>query len=102
MLSKGPIKNELAPPPIASANPTAAEVLRIWAAPDAPHELTLRTQWDDPGAWGILLVDLARYVAQAYGQNGVDPARALRRIRELFDAEWESPTSEARDITPGR
>jgi hypothetical protein len=65
------------------------------------HQLTLKTQWDDPGAWGLLLVDIARHAAQAYARNGVGRDQALARIKELFDAEWSRPTTEARDLTDG-
>lgn len=56
---------ELAPPPVASSRADAVEVLRVWAAPDAPQQLTLRTCREDLGAWGLLLVDVARQAAHA-------------------------------------
>jgi hypothetical protein len=90
---------ELDPPPIATENREAVELLRVWAAPGSPQQLSLRTCWKDPGAWGLLLVDVARHAAAGYGRDGHDPSDALRRIRELFDAEWSSPTSTAEDLT---
>ncbi len=93
-------RNALETPPIARGDPQAVEVLRVWAAPGSPQQLTLRTTWRDAGAWGLLLVDVARHVAKAYAQEGQDPRVALARIREFFDAEWQSPTDEPRDITP--
>jgi hypothetical protein len=95
-------RRELAPPPLAQVQSGSVEVLRVWAVPDGPQQVTLITQWDDPGAWGLLLVDVARHAALAYGRNGVDRARALARIKELFDAEWTSPTSQAKDLTDGQ
>jgi hypothetical protein len=92
---------ELTPPPIAVAQPKSVEILRVWAVPDGPQQVTLITQWDDPGIWGLLLVDIARHAAQAYARNGEDRARALARIKELFDAEWSSPTTETKDLTDG-
>jgi hypothetical protein len=92
---------ELAPPPIAVAQPKSVEILRVWAVPDGPQQVTLKTQWDDPGIWGLLLVDIARHAAQAYARNGADRARALARIKELFDAEWASPTTDTKDLTDG-
>jgi hypothetical protein len=91
----------LKPPPIATTHPKAVEVLRVWADPNGPQQVTLITQWDDPGIWGLLLVDIARHAAQAYARNGEDRARALARIKELFDAEWSSPTTETKDLTDG-
>lgn len=90
---------DLEPPPIASTNPEAVELLRVWAAPGRPQQLTLRTTWKDPGAWGLLLADIARHAAQAYAREGQETAEVLRRIRELFDAEWSSPTDDPKDLT---
>jgi hypothetical protein len=92
-------KNSLAVPPVANENAAAVEVLRVWAAPGSAQQLTLRTAWEDPGAWGLLLVDVARHVAQAYKAEGRNPDEVLKRIRELWDAEWSSPTDEPQDIT---
>ncbi len=47
----------------------------------------------------ILLVDIARHVANAYAQGGIPMDVALRRMKNLFDAEWSRPTGTARDIT---
>jgi uncharacterized protein DUF5076 len=90
---------ELDPPPVAATNSEAIEILRVWAAPEAPQQLTLRTCWKDPGAWGLLLADVARHAAQACERDGRNLDDVLRRIRELFDAEWSAPTSTAEDLT---
>jgi len=94
-------KRELAPPPIAVSHPKSVEILRAWADPDGPQQVTLITQWEDPGMRGLMLADIARHVAQAYARDGVDRARALARIKELFDAEWTSPTTKLKDLTDG-
>lgn len=99
MIGRHKQNRELNSPPIADANAEATEILRVWAAPGSPQQLTLRTCWSDPGAWGLLLVDIARHAAQAYEREGQDPEEVLRRIRELFDAEWESATSDSEDLT---
>ena len=40
-----------------------------------------------------MLVDIARHVAKAYENTGdLSEEAALKRIKELFDAEWASPT----------
>ena len=41
MFGKKPMQ-ELAVPPIANSNPKAVEVLRVWAVPGQPQQLTLR------------------------------------------------------------
>jgi len=93
---------ELDPPPIAQQSSEAVEVLRVWAEPGSPQQLTVRTIWKDPGAWGLLLVDVARHVALAYEREGQSSAGVLQRIRELFDAEWDAPTDDPQDFSGGK
>ena len=83
---------------MATANPRSVEVLRVWAAPDGPQDLTLRTNWNDPAVWGLLLVDIAQHVSRAYAANGHDQKRVLARIKAGFDAEWSNPT----DVQPAK
>ena len=99
MFGKRQNTNQLDPPPIAKDS-RAQEVLRVWAAPGSPQQLTLRTTWKDPGAWGLMLVDIANHAANAYEHEGADRKVVLACIRELFDAEWSGPTDVAKEITP--
>ncbi len=70
----------------------SAEMARIWVA-DNEQVVTLNPNlWSDPGAWGLMLVDLAKHVANAYAAQGFDANEALNRIRMAMDAEWEHPT----------
>jgi len=87
-------KRDLEPPPIASSNSQSVEVLRVWAAPGQPQQLTLRTTWKDAGAWGLLLADIARYAAKAYANEGQNAAEVLARIQQLMNAEFSGPTDE--------
>ncbi len=64
-----------------------------------PLQLTLRTNWKDPAAWGLTLVDVARHAANAYEKEGRDRDVTLKRIREAFDAEWFNPTNTPKNIT---
>ena len=53
--------------------------------------------WDDPATWGIVLVDLAKLIAEAYEESGqMECAAGLELIRRIFDAEWNNPTDFAR------
>ena len=88
MFGKHQSHNALEAPPIAQSETDAVEVLRVWAAAEGPQQVVLRTKWEDPGAWGLLLVDVARHVALAYAAEGHDSTVVLARIRQLFDAEW--------------
>jgi hypothetical protein len=46
-----------------------------------------------------MLVDVARHAAKAYAKEGQDPEVVLARIRQIFDAEWSSPTDTPQDIS---
>jgi hypothetical protein len=84
---------ELQIPPHAAADRRARELVRVWAAGGKQH-ITLATGlWKDPASWGVMLVDLAKLIADAYQQTG-GPKRAdaLQRIKCGFDAEWAAPT----------
>jgi Domain of unknown function (DUF5076) len=99
MFGKRANENSLAVPPVANENRDAVEVLRVWAAPGNPQQVTLRTTWKDTAAWGLLLVDVAHHAALAYKAEGRNPDEVLARIRELWDAEWARPTDKAQQIT---
>ena len=88
-------RNELPIPEKASEDPAARELIRVWGAAGSQHVTIATGLWDDPGNWGIVLADLARRVANSYQLRGtLDRETALKRIRELFDAEWSHPTDE--------
>ena len=86
-------QSELVIPPAALEHADAAEMVRAWVANKALH-CTLRIGvWKDVGAWGILLADLARHVANAHHeQDGADIEASLARIRAAFAAEMDTPT----------
>lgn len=100
MFGKLKNQNALEPPPISETQRSAVEVLRVWAAPGNPQQLTLRTTWKNPAAWGLLLADVAWHAAQAYASEGEAPQIVLSRIRESFEAEWKTRTGDPKDITP--
>ena len=55
---------ELPIPAAAIAANEKTEIARIWIA-DGDQIVTLSPRlWDDPGAWGLMLVDVARHVAE--------------------------------------
>jgi Domain of unknown function (DUF5076) len=82
-------------PPIACQDPRAIELIRVWAAGGKQH-LSLSTGlWKDPAACGIMLVDLAKLLSNAYAQGGgFTREQALQRICEGFDAEWRTSTTD--------
>ena len=84
---------ELPVPAAAKSDASARELARVWAAGGKQHVSLATGLWSDPGAWGLLLVDLARHVANAYEEmEGRDPSQVLARIRDAFDVEWQNPT----------
>jgi hypothetical protein len=88
---------ELSIPPPAEWDAKGVELARIWAA-QGRQFVTIRTNiWKDPAAWGLMLVDLARHVANSYAREaGTDVNTVLERIKQGFDAEWCHPTDEPR------
>jgi len=49
--------------------------------------------WEDPVCWGVMLVDLAKHIANAYSQSkGMSRSEAIERLKAGFDAEWETET----------
>ncbi len=88
---------ELPVPPPAETDPYAFELARIWAAHKAQHVSLNINANTDPAEWGLMLVDLARHVADYYhDQKGFPVEKVLGRIKEGFDAEWDNYTT---DIT---
>ena len=88
---------ELPIPPLALKDSSGREIARVWAAHGSQHVSLAADLWDDPFAWGMMLVDLANHVANAYEQgHGRDRQEVLARIRAGFEAEWQNPTDEAR------
>jgi hypothetical protein len=87
--------NQLVIPAEATRDTQAVEVLRVWLA-NGQQYVSLRTGvWGDPAAWGIMLADLARHVANSYHQSsGLDTIASLRRIRQGFEVELTSPTDQ--------
>ena len=81
----------------------AIEVLRVWVDRDPvcqtqTQKFVIRPEpCEDPGEWGVLLVDIARQVAHAYAaaaeqQKEEVYSAVLETIKALFDAEWNNPT----------
>jgi hypothetical protein len=98
MFGKRTTGQVLEPPPLANDR-EAEEVMRVWVSRGDVQQVALQTHWSDPAVWGLLLVDIARHVSQAYARQGRDAAETLARIRAGFDAEWSAPTDQPRDVT---
>jgi hypothetical protein len=77
--------SELSHPPGVKHASRAMEIVRVWIVDEKQQVVLSGNLWDDPAAWGLMLVDLARHVANAYEDQGHDRNRVLSRIREAFD-----------------
>lgn len=86
---------QLPVPPPAAADPRAIEMLRVWASNGLQHVSINPGLWSDPANWGMMLVDLAKHIANAYEQSDqMSRAVALDRIKCGFDAEWAVETDD--------
>jgi hypothetical protein len=55
--------------------------------------ISVRRAFDDAQAWGMVLADIARHVARIHAmETGASEALTLDRIRNMLDAELDSPT----------
>jgi hypothetical protein len=90
--SGGVTANELPVPGAAFGDPSAQEMLRAWSI-GGGLQVSLQRNFDDPAIWGLLLTDIARHAARVYARETTySEEDALKRIKELFDAEMAKPT----------
>lgn len=88
------MSNELNIPPPADTEPDAHELLRVWRYSEGECVSLDVDPKLDPGAWGIILVDLARHVARAYTQRGIGSDRDnYARVLAGLIAELRSPSA---------
>jgi hypothetical protein len=91
-------------PGAAIGDPKSFEMLRAWIASNGLHcSLNIgvwesRPNIEEPKAWGILLADVARHVADALTRQGKPKAETLAAIRGSFLVELDHATS---DVTGG-
>lgn len=96
-------RNQRPIPEAALRDEDAIEMLRVWIAEDGLHcSLKLgmyreMTNIPEEKAWGTILADVARHVANAL-QSGysTDAAESLRKVRDSFVKELGAPTTEAK------
>jgi Domain of unknown function (DUF5076) len=87
--------NELAVPANVATDPNATELIRAWAAQGGLVCALNPGAWPKDRAaiaWGILLSDVARHVANALEQSyGLRKSAVLARMREVFNTELDRP-----------
>ncbi len=81
-------KDEIPAPAEALDDAQAFELARLWFAGGAPRVSARLELWPDPAAWGLLLGDAARQLAeQLADEQGQDAEVVLARIRAGLGAE---------------
>ncbi len=84
---------ELPIPGSAISDKNAIELIRVWVAGGQQHIALATDVWEDPEAWGLMLVDLAKHIARAYAQSEeYEFEKTLGLIKSGMDMEWSSPT----------
>ncbi len=86
-------------PPGVQSDPSAVEIARVWVGNGRQHISLASGAWEDPAAWGTMLADFGKLVADSYKQTkGLDYADSIKRIKAAFDLGW----NEATDRPAGR
>ena len=89
-------------PPAAQRDEAAIQMLSAWIAERGLHCTLNVGMWGAQGmneaeAWGTLLADVARHVANAlHEQNGAEVSTSVDAVVRSFLAELGEPTSGAR------
>ena len=93
--SKKNADRDLSVPSAVDADAKAREVLRAWVA-NGGLVCALRPEtWPDAVAWGIVLADVTRHVANAVRDlRGEDPLATVAKIREVYNSELSDPSAE--------
>lgn len=88
-------EDQLPIPKPALSDPASKEILRIWLADDKQFVSLQPGAFSDPAAWGMLLVDVMRHIADAYeATREMHSNQVLDRIKEGLFAEMLYPTDE--------
>ena len=87
-------------PEAALRDPDAVELARVWVAEEGLH-CSLKigmyhesTDFDERRAWGTILADMTRHIANALRDAyGLDADKSIDLIRDAYIAELAAPTS---------
>ena len=79
-------------PPDVMGREDATEVLRAFVV-DGGLSIAFTRAFEEPGTWGLMLVDIARHAARAYArESAMSEEEALAQILDMFEAEIARPT----------
>ena len=95
-------------PPAAQRDENAIQMLSAWIAESGLHCTLNIGMWqsqgrDEPKAWGILLADVVRHIANAIQEeNGTPSEETIAAVEASLSRELEQPTSKAKGgFSPG-
>lgn len=90
------LKDALPVPSAATRDPRSVEILRVWIANGEQHVALAFGMWEEPAAWGLLLADLARHIAEAHAQQDskIDSDDFLEQLRSGMEAELDGPSED--------
>jgi hypothetical protein len=86
-------------PPAAQRDEQSIQMISTWIAEKGLHSTLNVGMWhaqgkSEAGAWGIVLADLIRHIANAIREeHGTDTETTIRKIVEALHAELDEPTS---------
>jgi hypothetical protein len=86
-----PTKKPLPVPPPAARDPKSVEMMRAWIAEGDLHVALNIGFWvnqdaNEPDAWGLLLSDVVRHIANAHEQRyGRDPRETIIAVQEAIE-----------------
>jgi hypothetical protein len=92
--------NTLPIPAPAIRDPRSKEMIRVWIAEKGLHAALNIGIWeehelDEPNAWGIMLADVVRHIANAHQEEyGRDPREVITTIRTALERELAKPTTD--------
>jgi len=87
--------NELPTPPEAADDPQSVEFLRAWIVRDMLQCSLQADVFPDAGAWGAVLADVIRHVANALQQQeSIPAARTAQHILDVLAEEMRSSSGE--------
>jgi hypothetical protein len=95
-------------PPAAQRDEDAIQMLSAWIAENGLHCTLNIGMWkaqghNEPEAWGVLLADVVRHVADAIQQDsGTPSADTIETVLASLTRELDEPTSKVKgDFAPG-
>jgi uncharacterized protein (DUF2267 family) len=93
--------NTLPIPAPAIRDSHSIEMIRVWIAEKGLHAAVNIGIWEaqdlnEPDAWGIMLADVVRHIANAHEEEyGRDPREVITAVRQALERELAKPTTQA-------